>query len=420
MFGHNLDHPAECPFEDPTLNLVVDLTPETYLIDQRLVDAAFAQGGSINQVVKAFEDAWGKMNFWIVQDLTGDQVPELFEISLYTSRIWGCRQGQIEVLGNFDMVLDGPQAPPELNFVVDMNGNDIPDLVLSYPATTGWFQVADIIEWNGATFISLMDAKISAEAAISSRAVSTIIWYDKSDWHYWRASANGPARVEVGDTNSDGFLELTLTDDGPIHLSTLYDLGPWRNREVIYAWNGSTFVPFRVTLGPPLYRFQALQDADRAFLMDEYENALTLYQDVIFSDQLDWWNTDKRWYLMNSAFGDPPDVEIHPTPSEYPSLAAYARFRIVLLHVVLRDEASAQIVFNTLQAENPPGSHGAPYAEMAALFWNEYLVSGSLELACAQVIAFARDNPDIMVPLGNGDHGFQSHEYVPEDLCPVW
>jgi len=60
----------------------------------------------------------------------------------------------------------------------------------------------------------------------------------------------------------------------------------------------------------------------------------------------------------------------------------------------------------------------SPYVEMATRFWNAYQSMHKMYDGCAAAIEYAAENPEILVPLGDGYHGAQSHTYVPADVCP--
>lgn len=205
---------------------------------------------------------------------------------------------------------------------------------------------------------------------------------------------------------------------------------PWRKETRICAWNGELFVLTHTKIeGPPEYRFQAVQDGDRATVAGDYTKALDLYQQAIFSDKLEWWSQERRIYEI-TIYGDKrvskptPIPSLLPDPAEYPNIAAYARFRIMLLHVASGYLSDAQTVYDTLQAKFPPGQPGHAYAEMAVVFWDEYQRAHSFEQACSKAIEYAAANPAaILAYLGNGEYarmyyGDQSLEYKPEDVCP--
>jgi hypothetical protein len=41
-----------------------------------------------------------------------------------------------------------------------------------------------------------------------------------------------------------------------------------------------------------------------------------------------------------------------------------------------------------------------------------------LRSGCSAAIQYAAENSEILVPLGDWYHGWQSHIYVPADVCP--
>lgn len=175
-------------------------------------------------------------------------------------------------------------------------------------------------------------------------------------------------------------------------------------------------------MDPPEYRFQAVQDADRYFLLGRYDEALALYKQAIYNDQLEWWTQERMDYIlkmktrwMAEDFSDP---EPEPNPDEYAHLAAYSRYRILLHHVARGWLADAKVVYDTLQRYFPAGAAGHEFAEMATLFWEEYNRSGDMASACAPVVAYAGEIPGLFDDLGNVGTRSQSHRYIPEDICP--
>jgi hypothetical protein len=117
-----------------------------------------------------------------------------------------------------------------------------------------------------------------------------------------------------------------------------------------------------------------------------------------------------------SAVGTPAPGA--PEPTEYPRLAAYAYYRIMILHLMQNHESDASTVYNTLQEKFSNDPYGQPYVEMAIAFWNAYQSTHKMYDGCAAAIEYAAEHPDILTPLGSDYHGSQSHIYKPEDVCP--
>jgi hypothetical protein len=198
---------------------------------------------------------------------------------------------------------------------------------------------------------------------------------------------------------------------------------PQRQRTVSYGWNGKEFVEITNEFEPPEYRFQAIQDADIAVIVENYDKAVQLYAEVISNTTLDWWSPERFTYEQH--VGNPVIMFIE-TPStiptedltEYPRLAAYAYYRRMLLHLVQGDELDAITAYNTLQEEFSNDPHAYTYTEMATAFWVAYQSSNIMYEGCAAAIQYAVEHPEILIPLGTHYHGWQSRIYVPADVCP--
>lgn len=115
--------------------------------------------------------------------------------------------------------------------------------------------------------------------------------------------------------------------------------------------------------------------------------------------------------------------------AEYYHLAAYARFRIMLIYVLLGSQVNAKVAYNSLQAGFPKGQTGHSYAEMATAFWQEYQSSSDIQLACGKAVEYAIDHDEEILPylgnvtylsnlLDNYYHGWQNIDYLPKDVCP--
>ncbi|HKZ70229.1 MAG TPA: hypothetical protein VJ020_09120 [Anaerolineales bacterium] len=235
----------------------------------------------------------------------------------------------------------------------------------------------------------------------------------------------GASVAKLNDIDGNGTIELIL--EGGISSGVNYRDGlPWRVQTDTHMWSGEAFVFYRTKYAAPQYRFQAVQDADQATLGREYDTALDLYQEAIFRDELEWWSPERRAYeqaLWDASwhFEVPTPTPLPfptPDPNEYPNLAAYARYRIILLHILRGYLPEATIVYETLQEKFPAGQPGHEFAEMATEFWIDYQTSQDIGQACNQAVEYARSHSEILTYLGSDYHGWQSHEYTPEDVCP--
>ncbi|OGO31193.1 MAG: hypothetical protein A2136_09830 [Chloroflexi bacterium RBG_16_54_11] len=292
-----------------------------------------------------------------------------------------------------------------------MNLDGIPEIITN--EQSGHMNVSHsvmILEWEGHQFESIIQGESYAEGK-----------------HFNVAFMDGVTEVSIRDIDDNKTLELILNSNGLFEGTYAYISGaPWRKETHIYSWNGELFVLYRVEFSPPDYRFQAVQDGDRASLVGDYDLALGFYQEAILSDELDWWSNDRWDYEIRSKLAHTTPV---PTPildfREYPNLAAYASYRILLLHVVQGSLHEAEIVFNMLKEKFMLGQPGFTYVELATSFWNEFQTSSNIGQACAKAIEYASMHPfELLSYLGNGEYartyyGDQSLEYQPEDICPL-
>jgi len=308
--------------------------------------------------------------------------------SLY---IYSCQSGTYTILHKIS-ALESPS--PQLAIVQDLNKNGISEIVIAIRTCGGFGScwVISILEWDGEVFQNLADDQINEDRAP---------WLDKLDFD---------------DTDNNGTIEIIVSKGLPSHPDRLSD-GPWRKYTEVYSWNGKMYVQKSRTLTSPQFRFQVIQDADQETIKQNYDMALSLYQEAIFSDKLEWWSIDRHIYYRNNIWESTEPTPL-PDSTEYPNLAAYADYRIMLLHLIQGHESDATTAYNTLQQKFGNDPYGHPYAEMATAFWDAYQSAHSVYDGCAAAIQYAAEHPEILTPLGSGYHGAQSHQYKPEDVCP--
>jgi hypothetical protein len=426
---HVPSQPAQCPTDDPNWH-PANLPPGTFNIIRFAdnVEDELGKDASFSQVKQEFESVLQMPDLMYIEDLTGDGVPELEVREAFNMVVIECFNGE------YKTILDYPAGPeggfsPTVFTVQDMNLNGIPDVVLTYPASTGWNTVVDILEWDGVQFNSFIQANHGENSPTTSNLAAVLYWYF-SPFSEWRDSdfgnkpvMNGYADIDIRDLDQNGTKELILTDYGPSHWDTLYNFGPWRGEQVVFKWDGVHYLYSSLEIDPPEYRFQAVQDADRLFLMGEYDQALDLYKDVIFTDTLDWWSPQKMKFLSDSFFaglsGEATPTPPQSDPDEYLLLAAYARYRILLEDLARDQFIDAHIAYTSLIENYPADNIGFQFADMATILWNEYQKTNNLEQACLPVINYVTSHPEVLSPLGDLDHGLQSHIYNAEDVCPI-
>ncbi|MCI0554296.1 MAG: hypothetical protein L0287_25400 [Anaerolineae bacterium] len=127
------------------------------------------------------------------------------------------------------------------------------------------------------------------------------------------------------------------------------------------------------------------------------------------------------WVYHSNYFQEPTPTaspSLQSDLSEYPRLAAYAYYRIMLLHFVQGNDSEATITYNALQQKFGSDPYGRPYVEMATAFCNADQSTYKMYDGCAAAIEYAVEHPEILIPLGSDYHGSQSKIYKPEDVCP--
>jgi hypothetical protein len=335
------------------------------------------------------EHKWEHYGFPEAQqlDLTGDGVPELF-VRWVDSLIYGCSEGEYKLLFEFEG-LDMSSYATDIHEVKDGNRNQILEVIFDHGGSFSVFEYSD------GQFRNIMGP----------------------DGLYLDVQYEGDASFR--DFNGDGVSEVYVYSG--IAYGDIYgQMLPWRKEWDTYSWNGKNYILSRRDFTAPEYRFQSAYDGDRSTLYGEYAKALSFYQDVIFSDKLGWWSAERDvyvWELYRWDYPEPTPVPPESDPDEYEYLAAYARFRIMLLYLLQGWDSDAQVVYKTLKEKYPEGNPGSIYAELATVFLEEYQVSGEMGASCIKVIN-AADKEEALKYIGVGGDLGTYHMYTVEDICP--
>jgi hypothetical protein len=401
---------AVCPIVQPAENLNFDFLNVTVGLDYE--NRAHAEENILNflntygaePLISYLQYHWkygGR--YYLFKDLTNDKIPDL-AISLTSFFIFSCRNGRYEKI--FELPPDGRARAPIILFAKDNNRNGIPELTILIGTWSQGGRAYHVYEWTGEMFRNLL---VSDNPDYPDAGE---IWVEAT------------GKIFYQNINGDPINELILESGIPVW-STYVDFLPWRNEKTIYGWNGRNYIPIHNEFAKPEFRFQAVQDGDLAASQHEFNKALGLYQDAIFNEDLKDYSPEIRINLQENWFSQVGNSRPTPTsyPSdstEYPRLAAYAYYRIMLLHLVRGFDSDAMIIFATLQKKFPKGNYGYPYVEMANVFMNEYQSTHNIATSCGMAVQYATENLDILVPLGRSDyHGLQSPYYKPEDVCPL-
>jgi hypothetical protein len=340
--------------------------------------------------------------YYLFKDLTNDSLPEL-AISLTSFYIFSCKTGRYEKV--FELPPDGRLWSPTIFLVKDNNRNGLPELIILIGTWSQGGRAYQVFEWSGTRFHNLVFSDDP---------------YYLDGGELWMEGIGG--NISSQDVNHDMVNELIL-DSGVPGWTIYYEGLPWRNKRTYYQWNGQSYVPWHYEFALPEFRFQAIQDGDLAVSQNEFDKALPLYQDAIFSEKLKDYSAEIRKNLQDNWMSQVGGVRPTPTPypsdpTEYPRLAAYAYYRIMLLYIMRGYESDAGTIYNTLQQKFSNDQYGRPYVEMATAFWDAYRSSRKMYDGCAAAIQYAAEHPEILIPLGSDYHGWQSRQYKPEDVCP--
>jgi hypothetical protein len=352
------------------------------------------QGGKLGELQKTFT------NFNIpfaVKDITNDGDQDLLivygsgGIRQFVILFW-CEAGHYDFfpkdLAETETLISEAIRTYSIN---DLNKNGVPE-VLSVGDGRAGLNI-NLLEWNGESFIDLTSSETKFNAYMAG------------------ASSDD---FELMDINFDGIPELVLTGTPN---SWYYPGEPLRTQTDTYQWSGKTYSP-STSFNSLQFRFQAIQDGDNLTNQGIYKEATRLYQDAIDSKVLDWWSKERFESDRDAAIHSTTPPALNPDPAEYPRLAAYAYYRIMLLHLVQGNESGATTTYNTLQQTFGNDPYGQTHVEMAAAFWEAYQSTHKMYDSCAAAIQYAVEHPEILIPLGSDYHGSQSHTYVPADVCP--
>ena len=390
---------AECPTIDPAVKpedfLPSEIRYPTSNVTNEILEY-LNKGGDGQNLIKRLDQIYSKSEYhggYGFLDVTSNQISEFLYVELnYVGKplVFSCGNGKFELLatlsGNFDFLEYAMKTD-------DLNADGIPEIIVtgtsgaSFPSSTIYFY-----EWNGKRFSTVGQTNFLALR-----------------------------QTQINDVNGNGIKEISFSGDNPNCLSCSNFL-PQRERTLTYEWNGKEFVEISNEFTYPEYRFQAVQDADAAINSRKFDVAFSLYEEVISNKNLEWWSSERFAYEQDASYRWIPGVTPVPEPpedlTEHPRLAAYAYFRIMLLHFVQGQEAEAASTCQTLQETFGDNPYAAPYVEMASAFWESYQSTRRMYDGCAAAIQYAVEHPEILIPLGSDYHGWQSHIYEPADVCP--
>jgi len=380
------------------------------------------QGGSMEALLDYLEYEGGLPRGYS-GDLNGDDVPELlmrfyggdFLVAL---EFLGCVDGIYEKL--YTVELNG-MTRSDILLVEDMNLDGLPEVLIRIMPIMGMGYWAEyqILGWDGESFWSLISQTEFRYFSYFGSFMWDWIELDGtgdeglSDWGYWK----------IEDVDQNGTLELLVSGGEAVHWDAARH-GPYQYVTHVYTWNGEGFVLDDLQIGPPEYRFQPVHNGDWFTLLHKYDRAEESYRQAIDDPNLLWWTEESEAYINAQLdYQLNPDIISTPTLSapdmdEYPNLAAYAQYRIVLLHALQGQMGEAEEAYEAMLAAYSAGEEGHIFVQLAERLLGEYRASEDVRAACAEVVAFAAQHEEEVLQYVGGYHGWQALEYEVEDVCP--
>ena len=176
--------------------------------------------------------------------------------------------------------------------------------------------------------------------------------------------------------------------------------GPTRASTVTYAFDGHGFSRKSVQTDPPVYLYNAIQDADAKFDAGDFAGAVKLYRAAMADPKLKDWQKEAK--NVDGRAG----------------LESYALFRIAVATAASGADATEAIDTTILEAKDPL------FRFAAERFRDGLLGRGTVTAGCAAATAYlsitnaAADNPAHLREVF--DYGYANLPVVqPKDVCPL-
>lgn len=346
--------------------------------------ALYLSAGGATTTLEATLRGWGAINDGrgVVQsdtDLTGDGIREIivtiFDPALYKPTvaspgqllIFGCDQQAYKLL--YSTPYSANTVLPELRRVGNMNGDGRAQVAFTQQicmpngAAATCTQAMQILNWNSVigTFIMLNDALIDATNA----------------------------RVQIGDVDGDGLLEVTITFNPPLDVS----VGPWRRTVHLWDWNGANYTLAAIQTEAATYRIHAMYDADAIFQVGDFRGAVRAWDKLKDDPTLAAW-----------------------APNDALTIRALANFRKLTAFAALRQTKAIEDLTAAMQGENPPGSITEGWAQLATAFNEAYKANRQLKKLCSAMQGAFSLRSDMIAQINI--YGEINHEYTIAELCP--
>lgn len=199
-------------------------------------------------------------------------------------------------------------------------------------------------------------------------------------------------QVDVLDSDGDGFYHVAVTAEG------VGSAGAGPPRPVTWVWafdpEGGVWEKTADELAEPRYLIHAVIDADRAAGQGELEQASALYERVI---------------------GDPGLQSWSGTAQERDSLAAYSRYKLVVISALQGRMEDLQAQHAALQEATSDGSVGEVFLGLADAF-RQAFEAGGVAAGCAAAREYAQAHEAEIASFF--EFGYGNPGYNPDAICP--
>ena len=260
--------PASIPYPEKDFNLIKFRQNGNYESAEEAVLGLLNKYGP-EVLVNYGRDVGISSDEMAFQDFTNDGVPELalrltLNIASTPFDIFGCKDGEYQVL--LSITSNGLGYAPIIFSIEDTNKNGILELTILTGFLSQGGHSFEVYEWDEEKFANLLSP----------------FYENDLDSKYLWVEATG--KIHYDDIDNDFLNELILDSGVPVW--EIYWSGlPWRNKRTYYKWNGQNYASYKIEFAQSEFRFQAVQDADLAMSQQEYDKALSLYEDAIFNEK---------------------------------------------------------------------------------------------------------------------------------------
>jgi hypothetical protein len=238
-------------------------------------------------------------------------------------------------------------------------------------------------------------------------------------WHEGHLVTYLHEQLEIGP-----LISLAVYDsdqDGSQEISVLgYRLGTAAreiSRRVFqrYEWQPDQFALVDVELLPPSYRFQVLEDAQRALDNGDLHYAIALYLAAADGDYLNVPSFGGRDLYQDTIYSY---LTLEEVAGEYQT--SFARFRLIYLYEFIGQYDDVDCELQKLQSYHPTGEPGSEFAELAALFVKKARHELTPSDACRESVrTIINTYPDLTGFWGHiGSWGNTNLYYIVDNLCP--